>query len=202
MDQERHSHAFLERRRLLRRLEQEPSTRITQPIAVGIDPGSKKEALVVKSAGHTYLNVQADAVTWVKEAVTTRRQMRRARRQRTTPCRCPRFNRARGGLPPSTKAHWQWKLRLCRWLFRLYPISTVVVEDIKAATKGKRRWDARFSPLEVGKRWFYSEHGQLAPIQTRKGWETKSCPASGGEGRDWGREIPRPQGHEPGRRHF
>ncbi|KAB2855033.1 MAG: hypothetical protein F9K46_16155, partial [Anaerolineae bacterium] len=43
----------------------------TQPIAVGIDPGSKKEALTVKSASHTYLNIQADAVTWVQEAEAT-----------------------------------------------------------------------------------------------------------------------------------
>jgi len=48
-----------------------------------------------------------------------------------------------------------------------------MVEDIKAATKGKRRWDQRFSPLEVGKHWFYQELGKLAPVQTRQGWETK-----------------------------
>jgi hypothetical protein len=155
------------------RLNQEPSARSTQPIAIGIDPGSKKEALVVKSAAHTYLNIQADAVTWVKGAVQTRRQMRRSRRFRKTLCRPRHYNRARGSLPPSTKARWQWKLRLCRWLCRLFPITTFVVEDIKATTKGKRRWDGCFSPLEVGKHWFYTELGQLALVQTRQGWETK-----------------------------
>jgi len=89
------------------RLNVEPSARNTQPIAVGIDPGSKKEALTVKSEAHTYLNIQADAVTWVKDAVTVRGQMRRARRFRKTPCRHNRANRARGALPPSTKARWQ-----------------------------------------------------------------------------------------------
>jgi len=34
-----------------------------QDIAVGIDPGSKKEGFTVKSEAHTYLNIQADAVT-------------------------------------------------------------------------------------------------------------------------------------------
>jgi len=85
------------------RLNQEPSARATQPIAVGIDPGSKKEALAVKATAHTYLNIQADAVTWVKDAVATRSRMRRARRFRKTPCRQPRFNRARGGLPRQRK---------------------------------------------------------------------------------------------------
>jgi hypothetical protein len=144
-----------------------------QPVAVGIDPGSKKEGVTVKSEQHTFLNIQADAVTWVGDAVETRRNMRRARRLRKTPCRPNRKNRARGGLPPSTKARWQWKLRLARWLSRLYPVSVFVVEDIKAKTRGRRRWDQSFSPLEVGKQWFYAELGKLALVQTRSGWETK-----------------------------
>ena len=56
----------------------------TQPIAVGIDPGSKKEALTVKAATATYLNIQADAVTWVREAEETSTTMRRTRRYRKT----------------------------------------------------------------------------------------------------------------------
>jgi hypothetical protein len=157
------------------RLNVEPSARNVQPIAVGIDPGSKKEGYSVVSAAHTYLNLQADAVTWVKEAVTQRRQMRRTRRARKTPCRQPRANRLRNTkkVPPSTKARWQWKLRLCRWLLSLYPITVFVVEDLKARTTGKRRWDQSFSPLEVGKQWFYAELARLSPVQTKQGWETK-----------------------------
>jgi len=148
---------------------------VTQPISVGIDPGSKKEAFTVKSASHTYLNIQADAVTWVSDAVKTRREMRRGRRFRNTPCRQPRFNRSRGGIPPSTKARWQWKLRLCWWLRRLFPVTDWVVEDVAAKTwKGKRRWNASFSPLEVGKRWFYAELARFGNIHTRYGYETKA----------------------------
>ena len=156
------------------RLNVEPSGRETQPIAVGIDPGSKKEALTVKSEAYTYLNIQADAVTWVKNAVETRRNMRCARRQRKTPHRANRQNRARGGLPPSTKARWQWKLRLCNWLAKMFPIVQFVVEDIKAITKeGKRRWNRSFSPLEVGKAWFYELLAKIAPVRLKQGWETK-----------------------------
>lgn len=156
------------------RLNVDPSNRQTQPIAVGIDPGSQREGLTVKSEGHTYLNIQAEAVTWVKDHVETRRNMRRFRRYRKTPCRANRKNRARGDLPPSTKARWQWKLRLCRWLAKMFPISCVVVEDIKAWTKkGQRRWNGSFSPLEVGKQWFYAELEQMAPVETKQGYETK-----------------------------
>src|SRR6266571_3271885 len=77
------------------RLNFEPSARAGQPIAVGIDPGSKKEGLVVASAAHTYLNIQADARTGVKEAVKQKSRMRRTRRGRQTPCRRPRQNRKR-----------------------------------------------------------------------------------------------------------
>jgi hypothetical protein len=144
-----------------------------QPVACGIDPGSKQEGLTVKSEAHTFLNLQADAVTWVKDALKARREMRRGRRFRKTPCRQPRFNRARGGISPSTKARWQWKLRIARWLSKLYPISVFVVEEVKARTKGQRRWDASFSPLEVGKRWFYGELSKIAEVRTKTGWETK-----------------------------
>jgi hypothetical protein len=149
----------------------------TQPIAIGIDPGSKWEGFTVKSAKRTFLNVHANAVTWVSKAVETRRMMRRSRRNRKTPCRANRQNRNRGGLPPSTRARWQWKLRVCRWLARRYPVTQFVVEDIQVATKpGKggeaRHWNVNFSPIEVGKRWFYNELQALAPVETRQTAET------------------------------
>jgi hypothetical protein len=161
------------------RLNVEPSGRTIQEIAVGIDPGSKKEAFTVKSEAHTFLNIQADAVTHVKKAVEVRRTMRRSRRSRKTPCRPNRRNRARGGLPPSTKARWQWKLRIGRWLSKLYPLARFVVEDIKAETrKGAGRWNGSFSPLEVGKRWFYAELTGIAPVDMPEGWQTAEWRAS------------------------
>ena len=156
------------------RLNMEPSDRKTQEVAVGIDPGSKKEGFTVKSEAHTFLNIQADAVTWVKDAVKTRREMRRTRRNRKTPCRSPRSNRSVGEwLAPSTRARWGWKLRIANWLSKLYPVSHFVVEDIKARTTGQRKWDVSFSPLEYGKTWFYSELRKIAPMDTNSGWETK-----------------------------
>ncbi|CAM6054517.1 unnamed protein product [Sphagnum tenellum] len=99
--------------------------------------------------------------------------MRRARRFRKTPCRANRMNRKRGGLPPSTKARWQWKLRVIRHLAKIIPISEFVVEDIKAATKGQRRWDVSFSPLQIGKQWFYDQLEQIGFVHLLEGWQTK-----------------------------
>jgi hypothetical protein len=153
----------------------ERETGETRPIAVGIDPGSKKEAYTIRSEKHTFLNVQADAVSWVKEHVETRRNMRRLRRHRKTPCRANRQNRARGGIPPSTRARWGWKVRIVRWLARYYPITTIVIEDVAAVTKpGRRRWNEVFSPLAVGKHWCYEELDRIAPVQPIPAHYTKA----------------------------
>jgi hypothetical protein len=151
------------------RLNAEPAAREVQLLAVGIDPGSKREGYSVLSAAHTYLNIQAEARIGVKEAEQASTRMRRRRRR-------PRQNRqkSRKKLPPSTRARGPWKLRLARFLCQLFPVSVFVVEDIKARTQGKRRWDHSFSPLEVGKQWFYVELAQLAAIQTKQGYETKA----------------------------
>jgi hypothetical protein len=158
------------------RLNREPLVKEVQPVAVGIDPGSKKEGYSIRSVAHSYLNIQADARAGVKDSVKQRRRMRRARRERTTPCRQPRQNRKRANkkLPPSTRARWQWKLRLACFLCHLFPVSVFVVEDITATTRGKKHWDQSFSPLEVGKQWFYCELGKLAPVLTKQGYETKA----------------------------
>jgi hypothetical protein len=155
------------------RLNREPSGRNLQPIVVGIDPGSKREAFTAKSKAHTYLNVLTEAVDWVKKAIEQRRNARRARRYRNCPCRKNRMNRGRGGIPPSTRARWGAKLRIIGWLVKMFPVSGLVVEDVKVKTKGQRKWDASFSPLEVGKQWFYSELRQRGTLALRAGWETK-----------------------------
>lgn len=162
------------------RLNRDPSTDKKQEIAVGIDPGSKKEGITVKSEAHTYLNIQADAVTWVKDAMEVRRNMRRSRRFRKTPCRAGRYNRARGCLAPSTKARWQWKIRVIKHLSSIFPITIFVVEDIKTKTRGKPNWDVLFSPLEVGKLWFYNQLGLLAKVELKRGWETAQLRVSMG----------------------
>jgi hypothetical protein len=157
------------------RLNVEPSNHNYQPIAVGIDPGSKREGFTVKSKSHTYLNVQTHAVDWVKDHVEVRRNMRRARRFRNTPCRQNRVNRLvnKNRIPPSTRARWQWKLRIVNWLSFMFPVSVFVVEDIKARSyKNGRKWNVSFSPLEVGKHWFYSELRKIVHLEIRTGNDT------------------------------
>jgi RRXRR protein len=135
-------------------------TGVTQPTALGIDPGSKREGYTVKASHRTFLNIQSHARDGkaIQKALEGRANARRARRNRNTPCRAPRFsNRERKEwIPPSTLARWQLKLNILKWLTQLYPISTVIIEDVKAITKpGKKRWNTSFSPIQAGKNWFY-----------------------------------------------
>ena len=146
-----------------------------QQVVVGVDPGSKREAMTIQSKQHTYLNVLSDAVTYVKDRVEVRRNMRRSRRFRKTPCRKNRANRSINckRLPPSTKSRWQIKLNMLNFLKKLYPISDIVVEDIKAGTwKGAKKWNKSFSPLEVGKAWFYDKISKLGNLILKQGYET------------------------------
>lgn len=134
----------------------------TQPTAVGVDPGSKMEAFTVKSAHHTYLNIQTEAINGkaISQAVELRAILRRGRRQRNTPYRQCRANRShsKGWLPPSTKARWQHKLNVIKCLLKLYPISLVAIEDVAAITKpGAKHWNTSFSPVQAGKTWLYNQ---------------------------------------------
>ena len=51
------------------RLNRAPSDNKIQPVTIGVDPGSKKEGLSVTTQTKTVLNIQLDAVTWVKDAL-------------------------------------------------------------------------------------------------------------------------------------
>lgn len=137
-------------------LQEEPKSRFMQDIVIGIDPGSKFNGYTVKSEAHTLKNLQVNAVTSVKNKMEERAMLRRCRRQRKAPYRKCTLNRSVGNrLPPSTKARWQQHLNIIKWMEKLFKITHIVIEDIKAATwKGAKRWNKNFSPLEVGKTWF------------------------------------------------
>ncbi len=147
-----------------------------QDIVVGVDPGSKKEGLTVKSEAHTYLNIQADAHNKVGKKVAKRRELRRGRRGRKCPSRKKKQHNLSNmkRIPAGTRARWDWKLRILDWLSKLYPVTHVCVEDIKARTwKEAKKWNRSFSPLQVGKQWFYTEIERRWQLHTLRGHETK-----------------------------
>jgi hypothetical protein len=159
------------------KLMREPSDRKYQTVALGIDPGSKREGYTIATEKHVVLNITTNTPYWVKQHIETRRALRKARRQRKTPYRACRSNRASSTnkIHPSTKARWQAKLRIISQLVKILPITIINVEDVAAITrKGKIKWNKSFSPLEVGKKWFYGEISKLGiKLVKTQGFDTK-----------------------------
>src|SRR5205809_2017639 len=91
--------------------EQEPDNQL---LVAGIDPGSKFEGYSVVGTKETVLHLMVEAPDHVKDAVETRRTMRRARRYRLWR-RPKRFDNRLGGkkhIPPSTRSRWEAKARV------------------------------------------------------------------------------------------
>ena len=156
------------------RLNREPSGRVMQDVVAAVDPGSKREGYTVKSKAHDFLNITADAVDWVGKKLEKRKMLRHNRRYRKTPHRSPRRKNNRSNrIPAGTRARWEWKFRLLNWLAKIYPISKIIIEDIKARTKpGNTLWNKSFSPLENGKQWFYTKLRERWNLKLIQGYET------------------------------
>src|SRR2546421_5529479 len=107
--------------------EQEPNN---QPLAIGIDPGSKFEGFSVVGTRDTVTNLMVEAPDHVKKAVEVRRTMRRARRQRKwrRPKRFQNRLHRKKRIPPSTRARWEAKARIVAHLNKTMPLTDVVVE--------------------------------------------------------------------------
>lgn len=155
-------------------LQREPKNRYKQVVCIGIDPGSKFNGYSVKTESATVINLQVESVKTVKKKIEERSILRRSRRGRKTPYRKCRFNRKVGNrIPPSTRARWLQHLNIIEWMNKIFPITNVSIEDIKAETKkGKRSWNKHFSPLEVGKNWFYSCVQEQFELHTFRGYDT------------------------------
>lgn len=155
--------------------EQEPGNQL---LVAGIDPGSKFEGYSVVGAKETVLNLMAEAPDHVKEAVQTRRTMRRTRRHRKwrRPKRFEnRLNRS-SRIPPSTRSRWEAKARVVRQLQKILPLSDVVIEDVQAITRPGRggKWNMAFSPVQVGKEHLYRLLREMGlAVHAREGWQTK-----------------------------
>lgn len=155
----------------------EPSGTDTQEIVASIDPGklfsgvaavSKKAVLFT---AHVILPFKR--VIKRKEVQKILRRARRGRRiNRNIPFaqrahREKRFDNRRGNrLPPSVRANRQLELRIIQELIKLFPVTEIVYEYVKA--KGNKG----FSPVMVGQKWMLKQLSSIAPTHTLEGWKT------------------------------
>jgi hypothetical protein len=172
------------------RLNFEPSRREVQLISVGLDPGKKYSGIAVVSkkitwfTAHLFLPFET-----VKKRMEQRRMIRRSRRGRRIDRsvefskrahRQRRFsNRRQKKVAPSIRSNRQLEISVISRLSKIYPISAIVFEYVKAdvdLTSGRKkaRSGSGFSPVMVGQAWAIEHLSKLAPVVKKLGWQTSN----------------------------
>ena len=168
----------------------EPSGTETQTISCGLDPGKHYSGIGVQSKNYTLWTAHLFLpFETVKKRIEQRRMMRRNRRGRRINRKLPfslrshrqkRFNNRKSQkVAPSIRANRQLEIRVISELCKIYPISSIVYEYVKAdvdLTSGRKqaKYGQGFSPVMVGQKWAILQLEKLAPVVTKFGWQTSN----------------------------
>lgn len=107
------------------------TTDFTQPISLGVDAGSKHIGLSATTENKVLYEADVELRNDIVNLLSTRREARRARRNRKTRYRKARFNnrvKDKGWLAPSTRQKIETHLTVIRKLHEILPISKIIVE--------------------------------------------------------------------------
>ena len=145
-----------------------------QEMCLAIDPGSAFDGYTVSGTQEVALQGMAVLPSQVHRRMETRRMLRRNRRHRKCRRRQARFNnrkKKKGWIAPSQLAKVQLRIRLMERLCQLFPITDIVIEDVRF-NHWKKRWGKHFSTVEIGKAKVYERARELATLWLPRGWET------------------------------
>lgn len=159
----------------------------TQPVIVGVDPGQSYAGIGVQSTKFTLARFHLILPFGrVKQRMEQRRMLRRSRRSRrinrnvvfkVRNHRQVRFNnRKQSKVPPSIKASRQLELRVVRELSKIFPLTAIGYERVKAdvdRTSGRKsaKSGKGFSPVMSGQLWAIAQIETIAPVFVREGWQ-------------------------------
>ena len=160
-------------------LVQAPSGSETQEIVIGLDPGSTFDGVSVVSSECHHLNIeliqrQKKGKTSIKAFKSRQVANRRVRRSRLRHRRI-RFNhRTSSKLVPTIRANLEFRQWLIRKLIKIYPITKIVVEDVRFNHWAKKGGKS-FSHVEIGKTALYEWiRSMRIGLELIRGFETKS----------------------------
>lgn len=109
------------------------STNYTQPVTLGVDSGSKHIGMSATTESKELYAADVELRNDIVDLLSTRRQNRRARRNRKTRYRKPRFNnrvasKKEGWLAPSVRQKVDTHLTVIDKVCQMLPITNIVVE--------------------------------------------------------------------------
>lgn len=107
------------------------STNYTQKVTLGVDSGSKHIGVSATIKDKVLFEADVELRNDIVDLLSTRRELRRSRRNRKTRYRKPRFNNRRrkdGWLAPSVKQKIDSHLTMVSKVCKILPISNITVE--------------------------------------------------------------------------
>ena len=107
------------------------STTYTQDVSLGIDAGSKHIGVSASSEKKEMLAAQVELRNDIVKLLSTRRELRRTRRNRKTRYRKARFDNRKkkdGWLAPSVEQKIESHLKVIRFVHKLLPITKTTIE--------------------------------------------------------------------------
>jgi hypothetical protein len=158
----------------------------TQPVVIGVDPGKSYAGIGVQSSKFTLAIFHLILPFGrVRERIEQRKMLRRSRRcrrinrQRHFKLRNHRqvrfANRKQSKVPPSIKASRQLELRVVKELSKIFPLTAIGYERVKADIDKTKRKKAKsgkgFSPVMSGQNWAIAQMETIAPVFIREGWQ-------------------------------
>ena len=107
------------------------SSNYTQPVSLGVDAGTKKVGLSATTKDRVLFEGEVELRTDIQELLSTRREARRARRNRKTRYRQCRYNNRKkpeGWLAPSIRNKVDTHVKLVDMVCDILPVSNITVE--------------------------------------------------------------------------
>ena len=159
----------------------------TQPIVLGVDAGSKTIGFSASTELQELYSAELKPRNDVVNNLSTRREFRRARRNRKTRYRAPRFNnriksKHKGWLAPSVEVKIQEHITSIKRICKLLPITKVVVETAEFDLQLIKAVEAGI-PVPVGEDYQNGEQKGFYNVRQyvfcRDGYKCCHCGAHG-----------------------
>ena len=126
---------------------------ITQPITLGVDAGSKTVGLSATTKKEVLFEAELTLRNDIVKLLSTRRELRRTRRNRKTRYRKPRFNnrtKPKGWLPPSIQHKINTHINAINNTHKILPITNITIKIASFDTQ-KLKAQEQNKPLPQGK---------------------------------------------------